>query len=231
MEKKQGISQEGLKLIACVTMLIDHIGATFVPWMWLRVVGRIAFPIYCFLLAEGAFYTRNPRRYGTRLAIGALLAELPFELLFFGSISLSHSSVMVTLFLGFIAIESMKRWPKFWPVVFFGCAVVAEALGTDYGGMGVMLMVFFALTRERSKVVQTIGVFIICWMIGGFAWQIGPVSVPMEIVGAAAMVPICLYSGRKATHNKAIQWAFYLFYPVHLTVLLLIAVVKYGYLI
>ena len=53
----------------------------------------------------------------------------------------------------------------------------------------------------------------------------------MEIVGAAAMVPICLYSGRKATHNKAIQWMFYLFYPVHLTVLLLIAVVKYGYLI
>ena len=231
MEKKRGISQEGLKLIACVTMLIDHIGATFVPWMWLRVVGRIAFPIYCFLLAEGAAYTRNPRKYGTRLAIGALLAELPFELLFFGSISLSHSSVMVTIFLGFIAIESMKKLPRFWPVIFFGCAVVAEALGTDYGGMGVMLMVFFALSRERSKVVQTIGVFIICWMIGGFAWQIGPVRVPMEIVGATSMVPICLYSGRKATHNKAIQWAFYLFYPVHLTILLLIAVIKYGYLL
>ena len=74
MDKKQGLSQEGLKLIACVTMLIDHIGAAFVPWMWLRMVGRIAFPIYCFLLAEGAFYTRNPRRYGARLAVGALLA-------------------------------------------------------------------------------------------------------------------------------------------------------------
>ena len=56
MDKKTGLSQEGLKLIACVTMLIDHIGAAFVPSMlWLRVVGRIAFPIYCFLLAEGAF--------------------------------------------------------------------------------------------------------------------------------------------------------------------------------
>ena len=97
--------------------------------------------------------------------------------------------------------------------------------------MGVMLMVFFALTRERSKVVQCIGVFIICWMIGGYGWQVGPVYVPIEIVGAAAMVPICLYSGRKATHSKAIQWAFYLFYPVHLTILLLIAVVKYGYLL
>ena len=55
MDKKRGLSQEGLKLIACVTMLIDHIGAAFVPVLWLRVVGRIAFPIYCFLLAEGAF--------------------------------------------------------------------------------------------------------------------------------------------------------------------------------
>ena len=230
MDKKHGLSQEGLKLIACATMLIDHIGAAFLPTMlWLRVVGRIAFPIYCFLLAEGAAHTRDSRRYGTRLAIGALLAEVPFELLFFGGISLSHSSVMVTLLLGFIAIESMKKLPRFWPLVFFGCAVIAEALGTDYGGLGVMLMVFFAVTRKGSKILQTIGVFIICWMIGGFAWQVGPISVPMEIVGAAAMVPICLYSGRKATRSKAIQWAFYLFYPVHLTILLLIEVLRYGY--
>ena len=53
----------------------------------------------------------------------------------------------------------------------------------------------------------------------------------IEIVGVVAMVPIFLYNGRKATHSKAIQWAFYLFYPVHLTVLLLIAVLKYGYLL
>ena len=231
MEKKWGLSQEGLKLIACATMLIDHIGAAFVPWMWLRVVGRIAFPIYCFLLAEGAAYTRNPRRYGTRLAVGALLSELPFELLFFGTISLSHSSVMVTLLLGFIAIESMKKWPRMWPLAFMGCAIVAEALGTDYGGLGVMLMVFFALTRNKNRVFQILGVAVICWLIGGYGWQVGAVYVPMEIVGVAAMVPICLYNGRKATHSKAIQWAFYLFYPVHLTVLLLIAVLKYGYLL
>ena len=230
MDKKAGLSQEGLKIIACATMLIDHIGAAFVPWMWLRVVGRIAFPIYCFLLAEGAAHTRNPRKYGLRLGIGALLSELPFELLFFGTISLSHSSVMVTLLLGFLVIESMKKWPKMWPLVFIACAFAAELLGTDYGGMGVMLMVFFGITRNKNRIFQTIGVFIICWMIGGYGWQVGPVYVPMEIVGAVAMIPICLYNGTKATNSKAIQWAFYLFYPVHLTVLLLIAVVKFGYL-
>lgn len=231
MKEKRGLSQEGLKLIACVTMLIDHIGAAFVPWIWLRVVGRIAFPIYCFLLAEGAAYTRNPRKYGARLAIGALLSEIPFELLFFGGLTLAHSSVMVTLLLGFVVIESMKKWPRMWPLVFMGCALAAEILGTDYGGTGVMLMVFFALTRERSKVLQTIGVAVICWLIGGYAWRIGSISVPIEIVGVVAMLPICLYSGRKTTNSKAIQWAFYLFYPVHLTVLLLIAVIRYGYLL
>ena len=230
MDKKTGLSQEGLKLIACVTMLIDHIGAAFVPWMWLRVVGRIAFPIYCFLLAEGAAYTRNPRKYGIRLGIGALLSEIPFELLFFGGLSLAHSSVMVTLLLGFLAIESMKKWPKMWPLAFLACAFAAELLGTDYGGMGVMLMVFFGITRNKNRIFQTIGVFIICWMIGGYGWQVGPVYVPMEIVGVVAMLPICLYNGKKATHSKAIQWAFYLFYPVHLTALLLYAVLKYGYL-
>ena len=231
MDKKSGLSQEGLKIIACATMLIDHIGAAFVPWMWLRVVGRIAFPIYCFLLAEGAAHTRNPRKYGLRLGIGALLSELPFELLFFGTISLSHSSVMVTLLLGFLVIESMKKWPKMWPLVFIGCAFAAELLGTDYGGMGVMLMVFFGIARNKNRIFQTIGVFIICWMIGGYGWQVGPVYVPMEIVGVVAMLPICLYNGRKATHNKAVQWAFYMFYPVHLSILLLIAVIKYGYLL
>ena len=231
MNEKPGLSQEGLKLIACVTMLIDHIGAAFVPWMWLRVVGRIAFPIYCFLLAEGAAYTRSPRKYGARLAVGAVLSEIPFELLFFGGLTLAHSSVMVTLLLGFIVIESMKKLPRMWPLVFVACAFAAEMAGSDYGGMGVMLMVFFALTRERSKVLQTLGVGVICWLIGGYGWWVGSVYVPMEIVGVAAMVPICLYSGKKATHSKAIQWAFYLFYPVHLTVLLLIAVLRYGYLL
>ena len=231
MKEKRGFSQEGLKLIACVTMLIDHIGAAFVHWEWLRVVGRLAFPIYCFLLAEGAAYTRNSGKYGARLAVGAVLSEIPFELLFFGGLTLAHSSVMVTLLLGFLVIESMKRWPKMWPLVFIACAFLAEMAGSDYGGMGIVLIVFFALTRNRSRILQTIGVTVICWLIGGYGWWIGRLYVPMEIVGAAAMIPICLYTGRKATSSKAIQWAFYLFYPVHLTVLLLIAVIRYGYLL
>ena len=79
---KKGISQEGLKILACLTMLLDHIGAVFVRGYTLRIIGRIAFPIYCFLLVEGVLHTKNPRRYGLRLGIGLLLSEIPFDLLF-----------------------------------------------------------------------------------------------------------------------------------------------------
>ena len=99
--EKCGLSQESLKLIACITMLLDHIGATLVLRMVqgmpmpndqyrqlvgiyyaFRIIGRIAFPIFCFLLVEGAYRTRNPKKYGLRLFIGMLLSEIPFDLAF-----------------------------------------------------------------------------------------------------------------------------------------------------
>ena len=85
---KKCLSQEWLKIIACVIMLIDHIGAVLLPqYIWLRYIGRIAFPIYCFLLAEGVHYTKNPQKYGLRLAAGALLSEIPFDLALFGGVT------------------------------------------------------------------------------------------------------------------------------------------------
>ena len=222
--KQNGLTQEGLKLIACVTMLLDHIGAVFVPGYSLRIIGRLAFPIYCFLLAEGLARSRNLKKYGIRLAIGAVLSEMPFDLLFFGRLTLAHQSVMLTLLLGYFMYLWMKKMPKnpLIPAIF--CALAAEFLGTDYGAMGVAMIALFVMTRHgEDRLLQILGVGLLCWMIGGAGWQVGSFYVPVQLFGVAAMVPIGLYNGRKSTASRAVQWGFYLFYPLHLTVLLLIA--------
>ena len=221
------LPQEGLKLIACAAMLLDHIGAVFCPGIGLRIIGRIAFPIYCFLLAEGIHYTREPRKYGLRLLVGALLSEIPFDLLFFGKITLAHASVMVTLLLGFLYGQAAKRATQLAVqiLLILPFAVAAELLGTDYGGWGIALVALFVLSRgrERVRVIQVIVLAFICWMIGGYTLRFGSVRIPIEMAALAALIPIFCYSGQKITKNTWIQRGFYLFYPVHLMILLCIS--------
>lgn len=242
--KKMSVSQETLKLIASITMLIDHIGAVLVYSLYLsawsagnyalsnqmariyeplRIIGRIAFPIYCFLLVEGFYHTRSIKKYVSRLAIGMVLSEIPFDLCFSGSIDWTSSSVMVTLLLGCLMMAGMDSFHGFWKLLaippFWG---IAEFLGTDYAGHGIALIAMLALTKglPREKLLRTIGFIVLLWFGPGV--QVGPISVPMELFGLIGLIPMFLYSGKKLTRNKWVQWGFYLFYPAHLFILWLI---------
>ena len=231
-------------MIACVTMLLDHIGAVIVlecfhqatgatKGIWLeaynllRTIGRLAFPIYCFLLVEGVCRTRNPKKYGLRLLIGMLLSEIPYDLAFYGRVNWQEQSVMVTLLLGFVMLEIMKKCPKhllkLLEVLPF--AFAAEKLGSDYGAMGILVIAVFAFTQnlKYKHLWQFLGIWFIFspnhlmmlnWL-GGIHWTIQELAV-------FAVVPIALYSGKKATNSKLLQWVFYLFYPAHLLLLYLI---------
>lgn len=244
--KKTGLSQETLKIIACVTMLIDHIGATVVwaqffetpsgglasLYFTMRIIGRVAFPIYCFLLAEGAHYTHSPRNYAIRLLIGALLSEPGFDIALFGRWTWENQSVMVTLLLGFGMIEMMKKCPKSWmkllAVVPF--ALAAEWLKTDYGGYGVAVIGLFWLTRElpHCRGIQLAGLTALCLLMDSAQVSFGVIQIPIELFAVFSMIPICLYSGRKATASRGVQLGFYLFYPVHLAVLAVIMKLRFG---
>lgn len=232
----QGLSREGLKVVACMTMLLDHIGATLILgwlmdldgaapielfWVYyiLRCIGRMAFPIFCFQLAEGAYYTKNPKKYALRLAIGALLAEIPFDLAFFGGISWEHSNVMVTLLLGFLMLEGMKRVDGFWKAaVIVPFYMAAELLHTDYAGKGILLIALFALTRgaRHEKWLQLLGML---FLGSNAATMVNGVPIYMDRCKLLALLPIFAYDGRKVSQSKALQWGFYLFYPVHILVL------------
>jgi len=248
--KKQGISQETLKLIACITMLIDHIGATLVVrymqsnpgadlemmnvYNIMRIIGRIAFPIYCFLLVEGVYRTRDPKKYGMRLFIGMLLSEIPFDLAFSFRgrmfFDWTSNSVMVTLLLGFLMIEAMKRLEGFRKiVVILPFYIAAELLHTDYAGMGILLIAVFALTRgaNHEKLLCTLGAALVL-SSGGRDMQILGIWISTESFALLSLIPIFCYDGRKLTHSKAVQWAFYLFYPVHIALLALVEVLIFG---
>lgn len=226
---KKGIAQETLKIIACVTMLIDHVGAVFFPQHWyLRVIGRLAFPIYAFLLVQGAEHTRSPKRYALRLVIGAALSEFSFDYLFFGGITLGHQSVMVTLLIGFAMLlwmKRMKKWGRVLPLAV--CFLAAELCCTDYGGWGVALIWVFAVTTEKPLGwCARIGAMgMIFWLMDSAGIWFGLVRVPIQLFALLSLIPIAMYSGRKISGNKLAQTAFYLFYPVHLTVLLAIVVI------
>lgn len=240
-ERRLGLSGSALKMIAMVTMLIDHIGAAVLLryildmqshivsidqydsvsawWQFyqvLRGIGRIAFPIYCFLLVEGFQKTRSLKKYILRLGIFALIAEVPFDLCFTSSpFSLSHQSVMLTLLVGVITmwgVSLLERHVRSRALLILGAAVVialgagaAELMNTDYGYLGVLcILVLYAL--RRVKWMQIVGGCI------SFAW---------EIWAPIAFIPIAFYNGKRGLRLK---YVFYLFYPLHLLILYLICV-------
>lgn len=239
--QKRGLSQEGLKLLACITMLLDHIGAVTVMACFetatganrgmlldlyeiLRMIGRLAFPIYCFLLVEGSVHTRNPRRYGLRLLAAALLSEIPYDLALYGAVTWQHQSVMVTLLLGFLMLEVMKKCPRLLLrlLVIVTFAYLAQWMNTDYGADGILVIALFGLTRQlpRRAVWQFFGLWCIFspFHLMALNW-LSQFSVTVQELAALAAVPIALYDGRKTTKSKVVQTAFYLFYPAHLLAL------------
>lgn len=221
--KGRGLGQEGVKAIACLAMLLDHIGAIFVPGYYgyyiLRILGRIAFPIYCFLLSEGAHYTRDARKYVLRLGVGAVVSEVPFDLAFYGGLTLAHQNVMLTLLLGFAALEAWKHRPD-WsrlPIV-AALAIAAEWLHTDYGAWGVALVVAFGVLREqpRWKLVLVLAMILLAMDSAPIPFLGG---MPIEVFGMLALIPIFLYSGEKRGQGRGVQFLFYCFYPAHLLLL------------
>lgn len=225
--KRRGLSQEGLKLIACVAMTMDHgaavLGTEYLPYMFLRGVGRIAFPIYCWLLAEGAHYTRSEGRYALRLGLGFLLSEIPFDLALFGGITWQHQNVFLTLLLGFCAMAAMKRIenPILRLVTIAPFCLAADLMRSDYGGYGVAMIGIMYLVREfpHRKWCALAVMALFCAMTPSMGFSLGKLTVSLELPGILAAVPIALYTGRKRTRSKAVQWAFLLFYPIHLILL------------
>lgn len=248
---RKGMAGSTLKIIAMISMLMDHTGAilldriliqrgvmdvvdqsslyafldantgVYITYQILRTVGRIAFPIFCFLLVQGFLHTHNLTKYLGGLFLFALLSEVPFDLGFMGKpFAWNYQNVYFTLFLGVLALvglrmaEEKKEWHMAGRVLFGVLSVgfsagAATLLKTDYDMLGVLVIAVLYLLRKKRLLSMGLGCAVLC-------------VVPMEIPALVSLLPVSRYNGKRGSNVK---WLFYLFYPVHILLLYLLACV------
>lgn len=230
-ERFQKLSAGSLKTIALVTMLIDHAAVALLlrpvllpnaPLMrgtslWnlymlyrvMRSIGRVAFPIFCFFIAEGFFYTKNRLYYAGRLVALAFASEVPFNLALEGGgpFDRSGTNTIVTLLCGLLAIWAFDTFRDKWyfqlPLV-GACFAAAFFLKSDYGWRGVLVIFLFYLLRDWRIPQLVAGFVAVCFIGGEFPFAL--LSFPL----------LLLYNGKRGRMPKHV---FYAFYPVHLMLL------------
>jgi len=202
-----------LKIVASVCMLIGHTGVVFATPLYFRMIGRIAFPIYAYLIAQGCVYTKDRNKYFLRLFVFALISQAPFSIAFFHGYQ-QYTNIFFTLSIGVgcvILYEKVKEKTNIWAAVLpaLPMLAIAEFFNTDYGMKGVLLIFVFYLADPENKVsrlvVLTAGMLVIYWE----AWTF--------FAFAMASAPLLLlYNGKQ---GPKVRWSFYAFYPVHISAL------------
>ena len=207
-----------LKIIAAAAMFLDHMGLMFFPAnALLRIIGRLAFPIFAFMIAEGCKYTRNRLRYFLQLfglALGCQIVYFIADGSMYLSVLFTFSLAVLTIF----ALQYCKAKPGALPILLFVTAVVAvyvlnQIFEIDYGFFGCMLPVFVAAfhnTRFDKPVwnvaMLALGLLLLWLSMGGYQLY------------ALATVPLLLcYSGQRG--KVKMKYFFYIFYPAHLALL------------
>lgn len=234
--KKQEMSAAGLHILAMFFMLLDHLWATVVPGNdWLTCLGRLAFPIFAFLIAEGYFYTKNLKKYLLRLFLCALVSEIPFNLMYAGRIFYPlHQNVLWTFLisLGLIRWNEKIREAKLprrilrWMVSLLAGFLLGTVTFVDYYGYGVLMVLVFYFFRGndlRSRAAQFLGMYWInVGLMGGLVYMVGNLEIPQQAFALLSLIPIWLYRGRKGFDAAWFRYFCYFFYPVHMLILALL---------
>lgn len=214
MEKRR-LSGNALKILAMIFMTCDHVAVELLPdWDFLRMIGRLAMPIYAYMIAEGCRFTHDRKKYLWRLSSLALLCQV----VYFFAVGSLYQCILVTFSLSVCLIWALETSPKSWGLlVFLASAFLCEGLpvllkGTDfavdYGIVGVCLpaLVYLGRTREEKLLGFTLGLILLALQYGGIQW-----------FGLGAVPLLMLYSGERG--KLPIGRLFYFYYPAHLVVI------------
>jgi len=211
-----------IKIVACITMLLDHVKYAIPQTEGLLTIylGRMAFPLFAFLLTEGYTHTKDLKRYYKRLIIFALISQIPF--MYFRMLvgEFIMLNVIFTLLLGLIAINIYDKIDKKYISIPIVIAIIClgEILRVDYGWYGVLLMFIIYLFRNR-KIWMIISVILL--NIVFYYTKVG-----MDIINfryiiylvftSSPLIIILLYNG---SLGRKMKYFFYWFYPIHLAML------------
>ena len=265
----QFLTGNSLKFIAVLTMVIDHLCKIVLQWLlsnywgpmvdneqmsWerfqeidnlirfdLQSIGTIAFPLFCFLLAEGFQHTRSKKRYIGLMLAFALISEIPFDIGFFSAYSrmegtfpfyLKYQNVFFTLFLGLLTLVCLERFScesdlpvdriksvvlQVLSVVLFSS--IAEGIRCDYGMQGILFISAFYICRNH-RIYQVL-LFLLAYM--------GATGNQPPLCTLLAGLLILLYNGKRG--KLKLKYFFYVFYPAHILALYLIQVGLGKYLL
>lgn len=239
MSKIKFINSNWLKVLAMIFMLLDHMWATIIPGnQWMTNVGRLAFPIFAFLIVEGFIHTSDLKKYIKRLFVFALISEIPFNLIYTGSwIFPFHQNVLFTFILGLLCINEIdkiknKRKLKsgiigILKILLF---LLLGILGfVDYGITGIFTIIVFYIFRNfklawLGQVVSLALLYIVFFKGQSIVVNFFGVEYffPLQGIGLLSLIPIWFYNGERGKKNKILQYVFYAFYPAHMLMLYLI---------
>lgn len=232
-----------LKLVAMATMLCDHAGKMLFPqYRIMRVIGRMAFPIYAYCLAVGCVYTRDPLKYLKRILLLALVsqplyavamghstgemyavsfAEHPLQaaLNFYLFSWVRKPSILVTLALGLILLWSLReRQLVITGAMLVFCWLVRDKI--DYGMNGIVLMLlFYVFCAHRWLSLPAVLAFMVWWALGSGGYSLFGVQFGIQIFAILALPLIYI---RTNSGLRLPKWLFYAFYPAHLALILLL---------
>ena len=226
-----------LHIMAMLFMLCDHLWGTIVPGNdWLTCIGRLAFPIFAFMIVEGYTRTSNLKKYVKRLLLFAIISEIPFNLAMGSRVFYPiHQNVLWSFLIAIELIhwnEKVKE-KQIWKRILVGVAsVLIGYLGgiitfVDFYHAGILTVLVFYFLKDK-KWWCYLGQLVCLWyinfeMLGGFSYEINLFGETYFFVrqGIAilALIPIWLYKGKQGYHSKTLQYIYYAFYPLHLLIL------------
>lgn len=215
-------------------MLIDHIGYVLFPnILILRIIGRLSFPLFAFLIAEGYHYTRSVDKYMLRLFVFALISEIPFDLAFHGELLEFHGqNIFFTLLLGLIAIKSYDylrdKNIALAVISVFATCLISFYFKTDYYVFGVLIIFAFNKLRNAPKGKLVVNAILLLLLTSVIALSKGEFTLlsTYQLFSIISLGLIYLYNGQSGKKLNNLKYVFYSFYPVHLLVIYLIRIMS-----